>query len=313
MKQQDTVELPILERPVRSAASGVQRATPVPATSPASGPARVEDATQPPLVSAKLMQNYRLEAPVSAAGEVQAVLDGAGNLAVFTTGTNNRIYANRFTPGSDTGWIQTDTGLQSSQFAAGLDANGRLVVAIPSVTNVAFVEENADGTWGGQQTFNIAPQSLIVSAVRLKRLRNTLWVMADRQNVCRAVLALRWNVERRADRGDAGTVSVHLGCGPGLGLFAWRRRAVPRDAEQSALLRSCRRHAAGRPDPRAAGVANLEARPGGGRQRREPDSARSWPTPTSTSNRTSGTPSRRPGSASTPAGRNRSRTRPAPP
>src|SRR5262245_32340461 len=101
----------------------------------------------PPLVSATLMQQYRMEAPVSATGEVQSVLDGAGNLAVFTNGTNNRIYANRSTPGSDTGWTQSDTGLQSSQFAAGLDANGRLVVVIPSGQGVTFVEENADGTW----------------------------------------------------------------------------------------------------------------------------------------------------------------------
>jgi hypothetical protein len=178
MKQQDTAATPTLERPARSAAAAVGTATPAHAPSPAAGPAIKAAAPQQPLVSSKLMQNYCLEAPVSAAGEVQAVLDGAGNLAVFTTGTSNRIYVNRYAPGSQTGWVQTDTGLQAPQFAAALDANGRLVVAVPLATNVTFVEENADGTWGSPQIVGVAALGTMLSAVQFKRLKDGLWVVA---------------------------------------------------------------------------------------------------------------------------------------
>ena len=136
---------------------------------------RTQTEVDEPHVNANLMQNYRLESPVSVSGDIEVVQTPDGKLSVLSTGSGGKVFCFQSSGASDTGWTQTQLPLQGSQVAAGITNAGTLIVITPSGNTLAFVEQDAAGNWGAPQTLVNAIGSPI-SHVKARTLAGQLYV-----------------------------------------------------------------------------------------------------------------------------------------
>lgn len=100
------------------------------------------------------MQNYRIATAVNGGGEAVTVQNGAGQVEVFTTGSDSTVWNFYPDPTSDTGYSGVSTALQAGTVAAGVDFNTPVKVS----TN-----EQAEVTINGAVYFIDSAKSASVS------------------------------------------------------------------------------------------------------------------------------------------------------
>jgi hypothetical protein len=93
-------------------------------------------------VETKFMQNYRVASAVNAGIQVFAATNGAGQTELFTVGTDGTVWNFYPDPASVTGYSGITTNLSGSAVAAGLDANGNLVVFAANGLQLSYVVED---------------------------------------------------------------------------------------------------------------------------------------------------------------------------
>src|SRR5215813_2022040 len=136
----------------------------------------------PFLCNSKLMQNYSLETPVSATGQLAVTQDRDGAIAIFALSSSNNVFC--YTPDStsDTGWIQTSTRLNASQIAVGLTGQKTMLVVTPVENSgddqqIAYVEQRDDGTWGLPQQQTVENLSGMICHLSLKNIDGQLYLI----------------------------------------------------------------------------------------------------------------------------------------
>src|SRR5262245_16938535 len=90
-------------------------------------------------VETKLMNQYRLASPVHPGVQGAAVCNKAGQVELFTVGTDGSV--SNFFPDStsDTGYRQAPTGLNGQVVAAGVDNDGNVVAFAGSNAALNYV------------------------------------------------------------------------------------------------------------------------------------------------------------------------------
>jgi hypothetical protein len=113
----------------------------------------------------KFMQQYRTASAAHGGGSVIAVKNAAGQIEIFTTGTDGSVWNFYPDPASSTGFRSIRTGLTVSTgkpIAAGLNAMGFLVVfAVKGLTLNYAIESPQAGParWGSVQEARLTPPS----------------------------------------------------------------------------------------------------------------------------------------------------------
>ena len=96
-------------------------------------------------VDARFMENYVQESPVSSQNDFCTLTNAAGQVELFTIGTDGTVYNVRPDPASDTGYSQTSLGITGNQVAAGIDDQGRRIAFVVQGTSTWYVVENPSG------------------------------------------------------------------------------------------------------------------------------------------------------------------------
>jgi hypothetical protein len=123
-------------------------------------PPPVNTAAGPQLVTeTKFMQQYRIASAAHGGGDIASVRNGAGQVEVFTVGTDGSVWNFYPDPSSDTGYSSVKTGLQASNVAAGVDNDGNIVVFASSNVVLNYVVEVPGQTgaarWGSVQQASV--------------------------------------------------------------------------------------------------------------------------------------------------------------
>lgn len=129
----------------------------------------------------KLMQQYRIAAAVHGGGDICAIRNGAGQVEIFTTATGGEVWNFYPDPTSDTGYSATKTGLSASKVAAGVNAQGRIVVFAANNLVLNYVTETGktgDARWGGVQTATLPQmrQPITIGEVYTQTIGGSLYV-----------------------------------------------------------------------------------------------------------------------------------------
>ncbi len=108
-------------------------------------------------VETKLMKQFRLASPVHSGSQGAAVCNQAGQVELFTVGTDGRVWNFYPDPSSDTGYRRADTGMTSQMgdaiLAAGVDHDGSVVVFAKAAPDVLHYRvKKPDGTWSEKIT-----------------------------------------------------------------------------------------------------------------------------------------------------------------
>ena len=135
-------------------------------------------------VETKLMKQFRFASPVHSGSQGAAVCNKAGQVELFTAGTDGTVWNYYPDPSSDTGYRRADTGLKSTLpfavFAAGVDQDGSVVVfarATPAVLH--YRVKKPDGTWSEKvETANLPEGSgfNFITAIVARTIDGQLYV-----------------------------------------------------------------------------------------------------------------------------------------
>ncbi|MEO3786022.1 hypothetical protein ABGB12_22055 [Actinocorallia sp. B10E7] len=130
-------------------------------------------------VESRLMQNYRVAAPVHAGAECAAVRNRDGEVEFFTLGADNTIWHFRPDPSSESGYRQVSTGAQATTFGAGLDSEGRITLFAGDLLELScLTEDPADGTWSAPAriAYPVPPSATRIEKIAVERIAGRLYV-----------------------------------------------------------------------------------------------------------------------------------------
>jgi hypothetical protein len=136
----------------------------------------------------KLMKQYREASPVNHGIQGAAVRNKAGQVELFTVGTDHTVWNFYPDPTSDTGYRRTDTGLKGDFIAAGLDHGGSIVLLARSVNgnDVNYAVKylvNGKGKWSAvtKATLPIFPyySTVKIRAIYARIIDGQLYVGVD--------------------------------------------------------------------------------------------------------------------------------------
>jgi hypothetical protein len=133
-------------------------------------------------VETRLMQNYRVDAPVSAGATVEAVCNGEGAVELFTLGTDGTIW--NFYPDStsQSGYSGVSTGLQASTFGVGRGSDGRVVLFAAYRLQLSFVveEPGASSRWSTPKTlaYEQPQEASMIARILVSEIAGQLYVGA---------------------------------------------------------------------------------------------------------------------------------------
>jgi hypothetical protein len=155
--------------------------------------------------SSELMQNYLQASIMDPQDRFEALQDGNGNAMLFSTGTNGVFYLTQETPGTASGWTQTDlstaaltgnlTGGTCKSFCAAQNpADGTIGLAMiisvnktdtlllcmgNSNTNLAWVQSPSWTTYAYDNTSVTAPSPLTIANVFISETNSGQYIVAD--------------------------------------------------------------------------------------------------------------------------------------
>ena len=110
-------------------------------------------------VETKLMHQYRLASPVHPERQGAAVCNKAGQVELFTAGSDGTVWNFYPDPTSDTGYRQVPTGLTGRVVAAGADKDGNIVVFTGSKGAVDYVSKKpGDTIWSNVNSATLPVQ-----------------------------------------------------------------------------------------------------------------------------------------------------------
>lgn len=128
----------------------------------------------------KLMQQYRVGSAVHAGGQVASVRNRAGDVEIFTIGTDGRIW--NFYPDqtSETGYRSVQLDIAAQCVAADIDDNGHVVVFGSSGLTLYYATETGmrgDGRWGPTKTATLPlpPSPLAIAGIMTKVIDGKLY------------------------------------------------------------------------------------------------------------------------------------------
>ena len=101
-------------------------------------------------VNARFMQNYVQQMPVTGYGEMAATTNGAGEIELFTIGSNGDVYNIYPDTASESGWSAVNMGFNATSLAAGRTPDGRMIVLGGDAQSLNYVVETPGGPskWG---------------------------------------------------------------------------------------------------------------------------------------------------------------------
>lgn len=117
----------------------------------------------------RFMQNYRIASAVHGGSCTSAIVNGQGNVELFTSGTDTLIWNFYADPGSDTGTVSTSTGVAGEILATGLTPGGDIVLFAAQGTNLTYAVEQRSGSkrWGQVKLMDVPLPS---RAIRIARI-----------------------------------------------------------------------------------------------------------------------------------------------
>ncbi|HEX8254021.1 MAG TPA: hypothetical protein VF846_12815, partial [Thermoanaerobaculia bacterium] len=99
------------------------------------------------LVSTRFMEQFEVVRAVSGGTELFPFANFAGNLDVYSVGTNNSVFRIRQHSDSRTGWTDSDLGIEASQLS--LHAFGGATLDDPSIFGVNAARQLTLSKWDG--------------------------------------------------------------------------------------------------------------------------------------------------------------------
>lgn len=89
----------------------------------------------------RFMQNYRIASAVHGGSSASAIMNGQGNVELFTSATDTLIWNIYPDPNSETASTSTQTGLAGEVIATGLTPSGNIVLFVAQGTNLLYTVE----------------------------------------------------------------------------------------------------------------------------------------------------------------------------
>lgn len=89
----------------------------------------------------RFMQNYRIASAVHGGSSASAIMNGNGDVELFTSGTDTLVWNIYPDPASATASSSTQTGLAGEVIATGLTPSGNIVVFVAQGTNLLYTVE----------------------------------------------------------------------------------------------------------------------------------------------------------------------------
>jgi hypothetical protein len=143
-------------------------------------PPVADSGPQAPTVQCKLTQSYRIASAVNAGSQTASICNGSGQVELFTIGSDGNIWNVYPDPSSDTGYSSVSLGIQAGVVAAGLDANGHVVVFAATALQLYYIAEtgNPANRWGQPTAIQVPqpPHATRIARVLTKQIGGTLYV-----------------------------------------------------------------------------------------------------------------------------------------
>lgn len=168
---------------------------------PPQAAARPTTPAPPPVVAdveTQLMHSYRVSSPVDAGSVVAAVANGAGDVEVFSLGSDGTIWNWYPDSTSSSGYSGVSLKLEASTFAVGRTSDGKVVVFYASVKQLRYVVETpgAAARWSAPRTVTYppVPEATRIGAIYIDDIGDELYigVLVEYLSLGRTLYKLEW-------------------------------------------------------------------------------------------------------------------------
>jgi hypothetical protein len=130
----------------------------------------------------RFQQSYRVDSPVNAGSTVEAVRNGAGDVELFTLGTDGTIWNFYPDPASESGYSGVSTGVTASTFGVGRGADGHIVLFAAYRLQLSYVVESPSATarWSSPTQLAYTPpkNASMIARVLVDDIGGQLYVAA---------------------------------------------------------------------------------------------------------------------------------------
>ncbi len=201
----------------------------------AGGPGAALTDTPPvvPDVETRFMANYRVDSPVSAGLTVEAVRNAAGDVELFTLGTDGRIWNFYPDPSSESGYRGVSTGVQASTFGVGRGPDGHIVLFASFRLQLSYVVEQPSvaSRWSAptQLAYSAPPGASTIARIVVDDIAGALYVgvlveFSSAGNPLYSFVFSVWNPQnpefQRTQMSVSSTNCAWLGSSAGTAAFA---------------------------------------------------------------------------------------------
>jgi len=133
-------------------------------------------------VETALTHSYRVASAVNAGGTIEAVRNAAGDVELFTLGTDSTIWNFYPDPTSASGYRGVSTGIHATTFDVGRDAQGAVTLFFADGKSLSYVTEapKQSARWPKAKPigYSAPPDTVRIARVLVRRIDNRLYVAA---------------------------------------------------------------------------------------------------------------------------------------